>query len=238
MDLLQAVAAGVETRPHVLGVQQRAVQAVGPLVIAADDVADRGLFVMDQPRAAMAADVVEGPKPHVVVAGDDDGGAVDIDHHAVARLRHVRLDADIDPVPPEDDVEIGLEDFRSGVEIRFQAVTRLAAPDQAFDRVRATRSLSATGAGDHHRHVKGSPAASGHVVLSRSRWCDGARRPASTNAPFISQPATSGPGDAGRGDAMGDGIQDRDAKRRRRGGLRCEPGKKTLGCDGGYRPQM
>ena len=116
MDLLQPVAGGVESRPHMLGVQQRAVQAVGPLVIAADDIADRRLFVMDQPRAAMAADVVEGPKPHVVVAGDDDGGAVDIDHHAVARLRHVGLDADIDPVPPEDDVEVGLEDFRAGVE--------------------------------------------------------------------------------------------------------------------------
>ena len=44
------------------------------MVIAADDVADRRLFVMDQPRAAMAADVVEGPKSHVVVARDEDGG--------------------------------------------------------------------------------------------------------------------------------------------------------------------
>ena len=89
---------------------------------------------MDQPRAAMAADVVEGPKPHVVVAGDDDGGAVDIDHHAVARLRHVGLDADIDPVPAEDDVEVGLEDFRVGVKRRFQHMAWFAALDKRLKR--------------------------------------------------------------------------------------------------------
>ena len=37
-------------------------------MIAADDIADGGLVVVDQPGAAMAADIVEGADLHVVAA--------------------------------------------------------------------------------------------------------------------------------------------------------------------------
>jgi hypothetical protein len=130
VDGLQIVAVRGEALAHVLGEQEIAVEPVGPLMVAADQVANRGLGLVDEAGAAVATDIVVGADRHRVVAHDHDRGPADVDHHAVAGLGHVGLDADMDPVPPEDDLEVALEDLLARVERRFQAVAGLAAADQ------------------------------------------------------------------------------------------------------------
>ena len=83
---LQAEALLVEAGRLVAGVQQRAVGGVGPLVVAAHDVADRAR--LDQhARAPMPADIVQRPHHLVVVAEDDDRVRADVDGDVVARVR-------------------------------------------------------------------------------------------------------------------------------------------------------
>jgi hypothetical protein len=134
MDRLQAVAALLEVRAHMLGVDQVAGEVVGPGMVAADQVADRRLLVVDEARAAVAADVVEGADLVVVVAHDRHRGLADIDDHHVAGLRHVGLDADIDPVPPEDDLHVGLEDLGAEIERRRQGVAGATLTQEALQR--------------------------------------------------------------------------------------------------------
>ncbi len=106
MDRFQAMAAPSEVRAHMLGMDQVAAEVVGPGMVAADEIADRGLLLVDEAGAAMAADIVEGADSIVVVADDGDRGLADVDDHDVTGLRHIGLDADIDPVAPEDDLQI------------------------------------------------------------------------------------------------------------------------------------
>ena len=133
VDGLEAVAAPVERRRHVVGVDEAAVELVGPLVVGADELADRALGLVDEAGAAVAADVVEGADLPVVVAHDDHGVGAELQRHVVARLRHVRLDADKDPVAAEDHVEVEIVDGAAGVEGRVEAVAGAALGDQRGD---------------------------------------------------------------------------------------------------------
>ncbi len=133
MHAAQAVARLVEICRHVRREFEGAIKAIRPLVIGADDIADIGRWRMQQAGAAVAADVVKGVQFHVVVARDDNGVRTDIDGHAVAFVGHVRFDADIDPVASEDDVQIGAEDRRVGVERRFERLPGLAAGEQGAE---------------------------------------------------------------------------------------------------------
>ena len=133
---LEAVAALLEVRTHMLGMDQVAGQIVGPGVVAADEVADRGLLLVDEPGAAVAADIVEGADLVVVVAHDRDRGLADLDDHDVAGLRHVGLDADIDPVPAEDDLHVGLEHLGAEVERGREGVAGTTLAQQALKRGR------------------------------------------------------------------------------------------------------
>lgn len=136
VDRLQAVAASSEIGAHILGMDQVAGQVVGPGMVAADEVADGRLLVVDEPRATMAADVVEGADLVVVVADDGDRGPADIDDHDVAGLRHVGLDADIDPVPAEDGFHVGLEDLGAEIEGGRKGVAAAALAQEALQRSR------------------------------------------------------------------------------------------------------
>ncbi|MNT54976.1 hypothetical protein D3C72_1921780 [compost metagenome] len=126
MNGLQAVLAAVELLAHVLGEHQVAVQVVGPAVIRADDVADRALVRVAEPRAAMAADVVEGADLHVVVAYDQDRVVAELDRYVITRLWHVRLDRHLDPVLAENRLHVQREDILAQIEGRLEAVSRLA----------------------------------------------------------------------------------------------------------------
>ncbi len=132
MHRFEAMATRVEVAPHMLGEQEPAVLGIGPLVIAADDVANGRLLVIDEAGAAMTADIVKGADLHVFAADEQHRSRPDIDGHAIAGLRHVGLDADIDPMPAEYQAEIEVEDLAAEIEWCFQRVTRLAAPDQFF----------------------------------------------------------------------------------------------------------
>ena len=134
VDRLEALAALVEFLAHVVGEDQVPVQIVGPGVVAADEIADDGSGLIHQPGAAVAADVMEGLDGHVVVADDQHRPGADVDRDHVARLRHVRLDRDIDPVLAEDGLEVLLEDVRAGVEVPLQPVAGAAPCDQIRER--------------------------------------------------------------------------------------------------------
>ena len=51
------------------------------------------------------------------------------DREVIARLRHVGLDADIDPVAAEDGLDVEIEDLTALVERSFERMTRLAPED-------------------------------------------------------------------------------------------------------------
>ena len=134
MDRLQTVAGLVEALAHMLGMDQLAGRVIDPGMIAADEIADRRLFLVDEARAAMAADIVKGADLAIVVAQNGDRIGADIDDHHVARLRHVRLDADEQPMAAENDLHIGLEDRRIRVERRLERMA-LAAVGELSDEI-------------------------------------------------------------------------------------------------------
>ena len=82
-----------------LGEDQAAVGPVGPLVVGADDVADLAARLLEQPRAAVPADVVEGADLLVVVAQDDHRVRADVDGDVVAGFGDLRLGGAEQPVP-------------------------------------------------------------------------------------------------------------------------------------------
>ncbi len=99
-------------------------------MIGADEIADRAALRLHQLGAAVAADIMEGPQPHVVVAQDDDGILAERDGDIITGLRHLGLDRRIDPGAAEDEFHIGLENLGAGIEGRLQAVARLAPRNQ------------------------------------------------------------------------------------------------------------
>ena len=78
VDRLEPEAAAVERGRLVLGVQQASVDVVGPVVVRAHQVADAAAGVVEDPRPAVPADVVEGAHLFVVVPDDDHRGRADL----------------------------------------------------------------------------------------------------------------------------------------------------------------
>jgi hypothetical protein len=66
---------------------------VGPLVVAADDVAHRAGQVVEQPSAPVTADIVMRPDLTVVIADDDDRVGADVDREIVTGLGHLGAEA-------------------------------------------------------------------------------------------------------------------------------------------------
>lgn len=130
MNGLEAEAVALDIRGKMLGKDQRAGKIIGPAMIPADKLGGRATLVIDDARAAMAADIVEGAHHSVGTPHDHDGIAAEADHVIVAGLRHIRLDPDMDPVAGPDGLEIGCEDLVAEIERRFQAVAGRPAPDQ------------------------------------------------------------------------------------------------------------
>ncbi len=99
-------------------------------MIRADYVADITLFFMQQARTTMAAYVMESMQRHIVVTRHDNRVLADIDGHAITRLRHIRLYADVDPVLAEDHLQIARENTGIDIEWRLERVSRASSAKQ------------------------------------------------------------------------------------------------------------
>src|ERR687895_2859879 len=97
---------------HLGGVDEFARELICPLMVGADQLADRSAAARQKPRAAMAADVEMRADLFVVAAHDDNRVAPDIPRDEVAWLRHLRLDAHEDPMLGEDRLEVEREYLR------------------------------------------------------------------------------------------------------------------------------
>ena len=106
---------------------------VGPLVVAADDVAHRARQVVEQPGAPVAAHIVMGPDRAVIVADDDDRVGADVDGHEVTGLGNLGHRGGEDPRRGEDRLEVAGEEVRTGVEGRGKRVSGTAAVDEPVD---------------------------------------------------------------------------------------------------------
>ena len=107
----QTVAGEVEVLDavHVRRGAQRAVEVVRPGVVrAAQALADLALGLLDDPRAAVAADVEERARDPVLAGDDDDAVGADLARHELARLVDRGDVADADPAA-EDLVDLPLE---------------------------------------------------------------------------------------------------------------------------------
>ena len=127
-----------ETRPVEggrlgLGEDQAAVGPIGPLVVGADDVPDLAARVLEQARAAVPADVVEGADLLVIVPEDHHRVRADVDRDVVAGFGDLRLGGAEQPVTREDRGHVEVEHLRAGVEGRRQAVAHLAALEEGLD---------------------------------------------------------------------------------------------------------
>ena len=80
---------------------------------------DRRAGVQDA-GATMTTDVSDHADLVLVVTQKNDADLADIDHNGIACFGHFAFEADIDPVPHEEDVEIGFENIIARVETRGQ----------------------------------------------------------------------------------------------------------------------
>ena len=130
MHGLKTAAGLVKILAHMIGKDQIAFEIIGPGMITADKITDRGMRPIDQARAAMATNIVIGADLLVVIAHDQDRGLANIDNKHIAGLGNIRLNADIDPVLAKDQGHVGLKYVGPGIEVSFKAVTGRATGDQ------------------------------------------------------------------------------------------------------------
>ena len=90
MRAQQAELALVDVLLHAAAGNERAVAAVGPLMVGADEPADLALRLVANLRAAMPADVPQRVNLTIVVADDDQRIVVDREREVVARVRGSR----------------------------------------------------------------------------------------------------------------------------------------------------
>ena len=91
---------------------------VSPTVKSANEPAfTKSFLIVDQPIAAMHADVVEGPDFPVLAAHQQNGsiGNREIPDHVTAWLRKVFLPSHVEPSLPEDAVALEFKEFRRRV---------------------------------------------------------------------------------------------------------------------------
>jgi hypothetical protein len=140
----------IEGRRHVRGSPQRAVEAVGPAVIAADEprLVPRGLVA--DPRAAMPAHVEQRVHATVGGADDDDGLAGHLEQEIVPALRNLALVTDAEPGSQEDRTDLGLVEVVALVQRARQSVPRHVGLHQLLPiriHARASMPVSAPPAG-------------------------------------------------------------------------------------------
>jgi hypothetical protein len=148
-------ATAVEARGLVLRVEQSPVDVVGPVVVGAHQVADAAAGVVEDPRPAVPADVVEGAHLLVVVPDDDHRRRADLHGDVVTGLGHLRLGGHEQPVLRPDRRHVEVEDLLARVEGRLQAVPGGAAADEGGDVVLDGRPLELDGHGASPRDRAG-----------------------------------------------------------------------------------
>ena len=89
---------------------QRAIERVGPAVVAAHETRLAARRLVADPRAAVPADVEQRVDAAFGVADDDHGLARDLEQEIVAPLRYLALVADVEPGLQEDAPDLGLVD--------------------------------------------------------------------------------------------------------------------------------
>jgi hypothetical protein len=104
----------------VLRIDKFATEVIGPLVVRADQPANRSLGFVDQTGTAMTANVQERANFAIIVAQQQDRGRAHVDHAHIARFGNFRTGPHDNPVPMEEDVEIGGEHCRRIIERRGQ----------------------------------------------------------------------------------------------------------------------
>ena len=108
----EPVAGGVEIldplgRP---GAEELAVEAVGPRVVrAGDPSAGPTALLLEEPSAAVPADVVKGARDAVLAADDEEALVADLAHHPRAGLGDRRDVGCADPPAPEELVQLPIE---------------------------------------------------------------------------------------------------------------------------------
>jgi hypothetical protein len=98
-------------------------------VVGALDARDAALWVLHDPRPAVAAGVEESVRDAVVVGDDEHALAPDLDHDVVAALANLVDVGDRDPAAHEHVLELPLQDARvgeRGARKRGRALERLA----------------------------------------------------------------------------------------------------------------
>ena len=116
------MSAFIEGFPHVSGMQQGTIGAVGPMVVGAYQVAGFALLLQADPGATVAAGIVEGIDIAIGITNHDDRGLADIDGEPGACVRNIAGHAREYPAPVPDG-------FHFRVENGFAAVKILRQPD-------------------------------------------------------------------------------------------------------------
>ena len=129
-DVVQRVVGPVEVLVflHVGRADQLSVQVERPRVVRADERLAHALGALDvveELRAAVAADVVEGAQLAGVVAHDEDRLARDVAHDVVAGVRDLLGAPDADPLAPPDLLALVLPDLGARVVGAAERRTRL-----------------------------------------------------------------------------------------------------------------
>ncbi len=145
LDRLEAVRRAVKAGEAVARrhAEQAALVVVRPAVVRADDRARAVAAVVEQPRAAVPADVVEGADLPLAVPQHDDAVGAEVEGDEVARVRdrtHVAADL---PARAQDALE--LEPVHLGVVVHPRR--------QRLETARRRRRISVNSRNAGHRHV-------------------------------------------------------------------------------------
>jgi len=117
----QGVLRGIEGVRHSRRALQRAVEAVRPLVVRADEPLLGATPRVDQARAAVPAHVRESREAAVGAAGHDHALSAALDGHVLSRLCQLGLVASVQPTVPEDLRHLVCEQLLREVELARDA---------------------------------------------------------------------------------------------------------------------
>ena len=127
MHRLQPMRLGVEFRAHVAGVAKPPVEFISPVVIGADELDDASLRRRANPRAAVAAGVVESADRAVVRTHDHDRIFADLQGEEGAGRGELAIVACEQPFAIKDRVQIELKEARIGIEFSWEGMPRTTA---------------------------------------------------------------------------------------------------------------
>ncbi|EKD61392.1 MAG: hypothetical protein ACD_54C00259G0002 [uncultured bacterium] len=116
MDRFQPVVGGNKIRPHVARPQQAAIGFVGPLVVGADQLGRLARGLRANPAATVAAGIVERPQLPVIAAHDHDRISAELQRDIRSGLGQFCGRGGEQPLFIPDMGQVGLMQFRVGVE--------------------------------------------------------------------------------------------------------------------------